>query len=119
MAEIALPTYQQVDDILNNQPQTMSLHFDSGYIFSSSYNDPTTILDISGAGVLLFIAKNLNNAVIARVSIRVDGQSNDSPLVIGNTTAITYMVPFQTSLKVDGYYEGAEGTQLEIAYLLK
>lgn len=122
MVEIALPTYNQVQSVINNQLNSMTYNSIEIPVLTDQTSNPDTLLTVEGSGILLFIAKSLSDDVKTHFRLNVDGASSDSSeMLVGGSfgSSVTLMVPFNTSLVVKGSREGTVNTTLGINYLLK
>lgn len=119
MNEIALPTYTQVQAILDNQLMNMEFHSVEGIVSpDSSYE---TILTINGPGMLLSVHELGYNNTTAVLTFIPDGGSS-AEVIIGKNgdKSAMILIPFSESLVVlVTNREPGENGGISVNYLLK
>jgi len=120
MAEIALPTYSQVDAIANNQTNNMTHYVVDVVPTSNSVSTLSNMINITGSGVLMYVAKTLEDPSSIRFKMTIDFVETGFVQVGGEFDSIaTFLIPFKERLIIDGYYIGAGSTQVDIFVMLK
>lgn len=120
MPEIGLPTSAQVQSVLDNQLNSMEFHSISASVLSEQIPEP--LLEVTGAGILLFISKSMDDSVVTSFYFTIDNADTvSSDVLIGGShgSNVTLMIPFNQSLIVKGSRNGDANTVVGINYLLK
>ena|SRR5690554_6889944 len=120
MNEIALPTYTQVQAILDNQ--LMNMEFYSTECLISPDSSSETILTINGPGILLSVHENIANNTTVALNFIPDYGATTTDVIIGKNGDKTAMliIPFRESMVVQvTNHESGESGSIGVNYLLK
>ena len=120
MNEIALPTYTQVQAILDNQLMNMEFHSVESIVPPDSSYEP--IMTINGPGILLSVHESgFSNTTVA-LSFIPDGGVSTTDVTIGKNgdKSAMILIPFSESLVVQvTSREPGESGGIGVNYLLK
>lgn len=118
MNEIALPTYAQVQAILDNQLMNMEFHSVECLVFPDIFDE--TVLNINGPGILLSVHESISNNTTAIFNFIPD-YGTFTEVIVGKDgdKSAMIIIPFRESLEVRVTNSSGESGSIFVNYLLK